>query len=341
MSKVTVGDVARAAGVSRATADRVLNRRGGVSEARERVVLGFARDLGLDRNLEVAPSKMLRVCVLMKPPHNPFYKLLTRGFREANLLFASHSIASYVQHIDVLSPESIQEQLRQVSENYDALIIVAPYENRTVETLGILSERMPVVTLSTDLPIDRPHYYVGPDNYRAGRIAGQLMGRLLGRSGGDILLMAGLSDFSGHRERVAGFRDILADEFATCRIAAEIETLDRNALAVDAIDSTLTKFPEIHGIYNVSQANDVVTAQIDKLRPNSDIVFICHDLTETTSALLRNGSIDVIIDQDPKLEAQRAMEIVLKHFGRLEGTPTQKSMPVRIYFRENLSPDMF
>src|SRR6187549_1567315 len=126
MPKITVSDVARDAGVSRATADRVLNRRGGVSIEKERAVLISARTLGLDRNLEVAPAQSLRVCVLMKPPQNPFYERLGRGFREANLLFEAKAITAYINHIDVLAPATIRLRLQKIAKSYDALVIVAP-----------------------------------------------------------------------------------------------------------------------------------------------------------------------------------------------------------------------
>ena len=118
MVKTTIRDVARDAGVSRATADRVLNHRGGVSTRKERAVLESAKRLGLDRNLEMKPATQLRVCVLMKPPQNPFYELLSRGFRETNLLYAPQAITAYVNHIDVLAPEVSVEQLKKALDYY-------------------------------------------------------------------------------------------------------------------------------------------------------------------------------------------------------------------------------
>lgn len=337
MAKTTVSDVARDAGVSRATADRVLNRRGGVSKRKERAVLESAKRLGLDRNLEALPTTHLRVCVLMKPPQNPFYELLSQGFREANLLFAPQAITAYVNHIDVLVPEAVRETLESVREHYDAMVIVAPSHRGTVEALRSISERIPVVTLSTDLPLHVPHYYVGPDNYRAGRVAGELMGRLLGPDGGNVLLVAGLSEFSGHHERRKGFESVLKDDFPACRISAAIETLDQNALAARAVATALEADPSIRGIYNISQGNDDITFRIDGMGITERLVFICHDLTSITRGLLLARRIDAVIDQDPVLEARRAMEAILHHYGRLRGAPPQVTIPLRVYFRESLA----
>jgi LacI family transcriptional regulator len=337
VAKTTIRDVAREAGVSRATADRVLNRRGGVSKRKERAVLECAKRLGLDRNFEALPATQLRVCVLMKPPQNPFYELLSRGFREANLLFAPQAITAYVSHIDVLAPEAICELLQTIQARYDALVIVAPSHAGTVETLRLISERIPVVTLSTDLPLHVPHYYVGLDNYRAGRMAGELMGRLLGPEGGKVLLVAGLSEFSGHVERKQGFQSILRTDYPACTVSAAIETLDQNELAAKAVATALKADPSIRGIYNISQGNDDITLRIDGMGISEKLVIVCHDLTQVTRRLLLARRIDAVIDQDPVLEARRAMEAILHHYGRVRGGPPELSIPIRVHFRESLA----
>jgi LacI family transcriptional regulator len=337
VAKTTVSDVASDAGVSRATADRVLNRRGGVSKRKERAVLESAKRLGLDRNLDALPATQLRVCVLMKPPQNPFYALLSQGFREANLLFAPQAITAYVNYIDVLAPEAIREMLQSIQARYDALVVVAPSHSGTVEALRQICERIPVVTLSTDLPLHVSHYYVGLDNYRAGRVAGELMGRLLGPEGGKVLLVAGLSEFSGHVERKEGFESILRTDYPGCAVSAAIETLDRSELAAQAVATALSADPSIRGIYNISQGNDDITLRIDGMGITERLVFVCHDLTQVTRRLLLARRIDAVIDQDPVLEARRAMEAVLHHYGRLRGGPPDLGIPIRVHFRESLA----
>ena len=333
MRKVKIAEVAARAGVSRATVDRVLNRRGGVSTGKERAVFLSARALGIDRNLEAMPVKQLRVCVLMTSPENPFYARLARGFREASLLFAEQAITAYISYINVLSPASINRKLRQTASNYDALVIVAPANGQILDTLTAIAQRIPVVTLATDLPLNAPHHYVGPSNYQAGRLAGEIMGRLLGR-GGHVLLVAGLNDFSGHQERRSGFYAALREDYPACAVAAEIDSFDRGASVATAVTAAL-KGGKIRGIYNISQGNDEITRRIQESGIAKNFVFICHDLTPTTRELLLARHVDVVIDQDPLLEARRAMELVLSHYGRLDAGVTDGRTPVRVVFREN------
>lgn len=335
MRKVKISEVAADAGVSRATVDRVLNRRGGVSIEKERAVLLTAKALGLDRNLKVPPIKALRVCVLMKPPQNPFYEQLVHGFKEANLLFAQQAITAYVSHIDVLAPEAIRQRLVRLTANYDALILIVPVHEKLLDVLRQIATKIPVVTLATDLPLEVPHHYVGPSNYESGRLAGELMGRLIGKDGGRVLLVAGLENFSGHREREMGFASVLADDYPQCPVSVRIESHDQGALVADAIAAALRRDPTICGIYNISQGNDEIARRIGSLRAKRLVVFIGHDLTPTSRALLKSRQMDVVIDQDPVLEARRSIEIVLQHYGRSDGLPARGTTPIRVVLREN------
>ena len=82
--KATARDVAKAAGVSLSTVDRVLNGRGGVAADKERRVLEWARKLRLDRALDQRAARTLRIAVLIQPPENPFHAAIQAAFKAAN-----------------------------------------------------------------------------------------------------------------------------------------------------------------------------------------------------------------------------------------------------------------
>jgi LacI family transcriptional regulator len=332
--RVTIARIAAAAGVSRQTVDRVLNRRGGVSLERERAVLAAARSLGLDRNLERRPGRLLRVAVLMQPPANPYYEALGRGFMRANRVFSDHAITAYVTHVDVRDPQLLRPLLRKVSRGYDGLVIVAPSRADLADELGWLAARFPLVALASDIPV-AGRRYVGPSNLQAGRLAGDLMGRLIGPLGGRAIVV-GSSQFTGHGERIAGFAAVLHERYPRCGIAAVIDSDDRGEAAAEAVGAALAREPGSAGLYNISQGNEVIARTVARVRPLGGVTFICHDLTAGTEALLRSGRIDAVIDQDPELEAQRALELVLAHYGRLDGDPLDGRTPLRVFFRESI-----
>jgi LacI family transcriptional regulator len=55
--------------------------------------------------------------------------------------------------------------------------------------------------------------------------------------------------------------------------------------------------------------------------------------------MLRDGILDAVIDQNPRLEAQRAIEALARHFKRLDSeTKLEEYTPFNIFIRENCPP---
>jgi LacI family transcriptional regulator len=294
-----------------------------------------ARTLGFGHRLDAVPTRLLRICVLMQAPANPYYRLLAEGFAAANRDLAAARVASYVFHIEAEEPVSIARELDRVATGYDALVVVVPARANIRERLREIAGRMPVVAIATGLDHDIPHRYVGPDNYRVGRLAGELMGRMIGHQSG-VLVVGGLPSFRGHLERRAGFGDVLAESYPQARIAEVIESGDQGSAAARAIARALRVDPSIGGIYNITQGNLEIVDRAIATRPGDRPIIVCHDLTPVTVQLLRQGRVDVVLDQDPALEARRAVEIVLHHYGRCEGEVPTGEIPVRPVFREGL-----
>jgi LacI family transcriptional regulator len=122
--KTTLTDIAQAAGVSLSTVDRVLNHRGGVSPVKEAQVLEWASRLNLDRVMFRSYLKVLRVAVMMQSPQNPFYRGLRDAFTEINAAMLDMKINCFLHYIDVIDTAATTRKINQISETYDALIVI-------------------------------------------------------------------------------------------------------------------------------------------------------------------------------------------------------------------------
>ena len=273
----------------------------------------------------------------MQPPENPFYERLSRGVREANLVFSDQAIRAYITYIDVLAPETILQAPQALHRDIRrADPRRARQRPRSSSCFGRSPPRYRVITLASDLPLDAPHhYYVGLSNLQAGRLAGELMGRLLRSKWRQRPARRRLNEFSGHRERETGFLSVLGEDFPKTVVVARFESRDRSGIVGGAMARILRRHPNLSGIYNIAHGTEEIARHIEPLRESRHLVFICHDLTTATRPLLISRQIDAVIDQDPIFEARRAIEIVLQHYGRLDGQPADGTMPPRVIFREN------
>ena len=334
--KTTVGDVARAAGVSIATVDRVLNGRGGVRPEREAIVLEWARKLKIDRSLESVPVRWLRIAVFMQATTNPYYARLRQGFQLAQKTYKSHKVLCLLNYFDDLEPRTIARGIPRVAENADGLVIVAYEHPEITAAIRSISRKIPVVTLASDLPNSGRLAYVGLNNERAGRVSAELLGRFVGPAGGDVLLFTGKHDFRGHEERESGFRAVLGQRFPNCKIIVAGETHEEPRIAERLANEALRRHPATRGIYCISVGCLEISRVLANLGRAGSVVLIGHDLSDEHSAMLLAGTMDAVVDHNPRLEAIRAVELLLLHHRRIPKSSLVLETPVTIYVRESL-----
>ncbi|MBC9245178.1 LacI family DNA-binding transcriptional regulator [Paracoccus sp. 11-3] len=333
--KSTAQDVAREAGVSASTVDRVLNNRGGVSEAKERRVFAAARRLQLDRALDPRAARTLRIAAFVQPPTNPFHAALATALQAQNRGPNPFNIQSRIFHADAARADETARRVAAAGAEHDAIIICLPHDVSLALVLQRLADSgKPVVTLATDIRC-RGATYVGPDNHKAGRLAAELMGRFLGQAGGDVIVIAGLLTMIGQEERQAGFQQVLAERHPNCRITGVFESREKGDLAGDLVYRALRRNPLIRGVYNESAGATSVVDALRRLGRLDDVVFITHELTADRRPLLQSGAIDAVIDQNPELEVETALRVIAAFYNRAEGDGIPAITPVNIYTREN------
>lgn len=332
--KTTARDVAEAAGVSPATVDRVLNGRGGVSPEKERRVLDWARRLKLDRALAIRAARTLRVAVLIQPPANPFHARLKEEFARAQPRLDLFNMQVRVIHIRPHAPADTAARVMAAIGTHDAMILSAEEDAGIAAACRAFSAKGPVVTLATDIPDSGRIGYVGPDNRRAGRVAGDLMGRFLGPAGGEVVMIAGTLAMRGQAERVEGLGAVFAGRHPACRLAEVVESLEDSRRAGALLAEVLARRPGLRGVYHCTSGARGVVAAL-QAAGRRDVVVIVHELTEHRRHLLSEGMIDAVIDQNPEAEVQGAIDLLARAFGRGEPAARPAAPMIQIHTIEN------
>jgi LacI family transcriptional regulator len=332
--KATAKDVAKAAGVSASTVDRVLNGRGGVDPDKEKRVVEWARKLRLDRALDLRLGRTMRIAVLIQPPDNPFYDAVQNAFAVANRAYGEFNMQFFVYHYDLRRPRLIPQIVRELAGRHDGLIVTLPQSDAIADALHAVSVAIPTIAFATDIRDSGRHAYIGPDDRRAGRVAGDLMGRFLAPAGGDIVMIVGLLSIIGHEDREMGFRSVLRERYPQCRVSAVFESQEQSERAGELVRDAFASNRHIRGVYNITTGASSIAAALVTLK-REDVVFITHELTRESRALLRQGILDCIIDQNPEFEVRAAIETMARLVGRLEGPSQSTTTPFHIHMIEN------
>ncbi len=329
-----LADVARLAGVGVASVDRVLNERGHVSHDMARRVIEAAREVGLRRTLPPLYQRGLRIEVVLVRRESPFFARLNAAFRRIGETL-DRSVIVQRSFVDEARPDDVAEHI--LASNCDAMILYGQEHPVIIDAVAsVTSGGVPVVTLVSDLPTAPRVAYVGIDHYSAGRTAAFFMASMVRRPG-SVIVICHSFDYRAHAERVSGFREGLAEYNPGLRIAAVLQGKDQRSRSEKMIhDQLRAAGGEIVGIYNSGAANRAIEAAIIAADLDTKPLFIGHELTVHTARMLADRVMTLAIDQNPEMQATRAIDVLLRRAGYSGGSEQPTEVPFTIHGPENL-----
>jgi LacI family transcriptional regulator len=343
-SPLTLRDIARQAGVSLATVDRVLHNRPGVRpNTVRRVKEAIARNSFQPHvaAAELARGRARRFAFVMPSGPNLFMQQIQSYLGEMSAWLSARRLAVEMVATDVFDASVLASSLEGLVGGYDGVAVVAlDHPSVRAAINDLVDGGAKVVTLVSDVPSSRRHHYVGIDNIAAGRTAGALVGRLVGAgsgaSPGKVAIVAGSQGLRDHAERIFGFNQVMASEFSGLSVLPVLEGRDEDERSAQLLARLLGKHPDIVGLYNVGAGTQgVAKALIDSGR-EKQIVFVGHDVTVLTRKLLLQGVMDAAISQNPGHEARAAVRVLLALARSEPILSEQEKIRIDIVMRDNL-----
>ncbi len=333
--RITISDVAEAAGVGTATVERVLNERGMVSPATAERVVQTARRLEMHRALPNPHQPLRRVEVLLSESESLFFKRLERAFLQARGTVGPNLVVhrTFIPENDV---SAFARRIEAAAASRHGLIVYTPDKPEIARALeNVVQAAIPVVTLMTPVTTEKPLPYVGTDQYAAGRMAAYLLGRAV-TSEDPVVVVAGRLSVRAHAQRLAGFRDVLAERFPDLEIATVIEGGDDIEHTRALLNDYLASHRDIAGIYNTAATDRTIGDVVHAAGLAGRVPYIGHELTPDTITLLREGVMTFTIDQHPELHALRAFQALAHELGAADTPPDTSPIPLSIVTPENL-----
>lgn len=338
--RATVHDVARAAGVSLATVDRVLNGRPGVRAATVEKVEAAIADIGFQRDLSaslLARARDLKLTFVIPDSSNEFMASLA----EAVARRAGHALTDRVhietQRLKALDADALAKSLDALDARHcDCAIIVASEEPSVLAAVDNATRRgIVVMTLVSDLPGSLRRHFIGIDNVAAGRTAASLLGRFL-PLGGKVAVIAGSLHLRDHSDRLEGFRAALAAEFGSVTLIGPVEGHDESRETQVIVANLLAQHPDLGGLYNLGAGNGGLVAALEASGRCGAIRVIAHELTEPTRRGLKSGAVDVVLDQNPDGEIRAAIAAARTLALGGNGKGATDPIEIGIFLRDNL-----
>lgn len=341
MPRPTVNDIARTAGVSLATVDRVLNARPGVREKTVRRVNAAIEQIGYVRDVTAANlARQRRYKLVFVLPDAPalFVSTLCDALSEVGSTSVADRTDTEIITFPNDNPHALVKSLRTLdAAAADGVAIFAPETPHLRDAIARLkADGVPIVALVSDLPNTERDHFVGIDNVAAGRTAGFLMGKFLGSTGGSVMVLVSTMQARDNVERRLGFDQVMAESFSGIEVLPSLESHDDEETAARVVSEVLNNRPDITGIYSVGHGSRALVDVLRAHRRRDEITVIAHELTSVTREALRDHLIDAVISQDVGHIVRSAFRVLRAKSDGLDIVQSQERIRIEVVVRENL-----
>ena len=354
-ARATVKEIARLAGVSIGTVDRVLHDRGEVSTTTKAKIHTIVAALGYEPNIlarQLARNRVytFRAILPRADQDSGYWSLCLAGIHRAERDLAPYGTRLRVDEFDRYDRAAYRTLLKDiVVDPCDGLLIAPVLPEDLVPALGRLGDAgavravcpVPYVFFDCDAEGAKPVAAIGQDALRAGHLAGRMMS-LLAKGPGPLVAVSAHAGDRHIRLRIEGFetffRDTASGTKARRVLVTECPELESAKDCDRALGKIFRTHPDISGVLVANASGHIVGEWLAARGAKESCAVVSWDLVPANARALREGKIDCIVSQRPAEQAREGLERLHKAVVRGEADTSPAAIPLEVYFKENI-PD--
>lgn len=337
-----IKEIARRANVSIATVDRVIHKRTGVSLKTRDKINKIITDLDYQPNLlarRLALRKTIRIATLIPKigGESSFWEAPLRGIEQAEAELRQMGIVVEKFFFDQEDKQSFITQSNELLKNNPDGILIAPsFVDEAIAFTDRCKElHIPFVYINSDIPGQKSLCYIGPDLYRSGYLAGNLISYLI-KDNDDILIVNVIKE-NEDRHHLIRKEEGLRAYFQDHHKSNEIKRLDIKQFDAASINNALSNaLNENKNIKVLFVTNSRVAAVANYLKEHQhDVLLVGYDFLKENIEYLNRGLIDFLICQKPVEQAYRGVMSLYQHLAFTATVEEIYLMPIDIITKEN------
>ncbi len=342
MSKrATITDLARQAGVSVATVDRVLNRRLPVREDTALRVVAAAEAIGYHATgllrQRMTEVRQVTLGFLLQKRHDDFYKALAAELSQATKSSTSIRGKPVVEFMDELVPSFIAAKIREIGARVDVLAVVAvdhPLVSEAIEEIVVKGKF--VLTLLSGLTTPACFGHIGVDARKAGRTAAWTISKLA-KNPGKIGILLGSHRYLSQETAEISFRSFMRENALEFQLLEPLVNLDDQRIAYEAVVNMISSNKDLVGIYMCGGGMEGLIRALRDEKAGDRIVAVCNELMPVTRSALIDGTIDMVLSTPMTKLAALAVDAMARAASgeRFDGS-SQVQLLAELFISENI-----
>lgn len=314
LTNATIFDVAKLCGVSRGTVDRVLHRRGRVSQDTVDKVERAIEKLGYkpNPNASLLASKRSYVfsCLIPTFKKGEYWEKIYEGFQKGAVANPYYNIELDFHLYNQTDPDSFNKCCQEIIEaNPAGVIMNNVFRNETAKFSEQLDEAQ-IPYAFVDNVHDELNYtlYYGVDPYKSGALGAFL---LTNRSNPEEILQIRLIRDSGHRAdpnstRRQGFTDYIHRTLPDTKIhTVFIEPSDPQQTYLE-LDKFFKEHPQVKHVAMTSSRIYLIDEFLHN-NPDPQRVVIGFDDLEGNLTSLRSGNVEYLVTRHISMQSYHAL----------------------------------
>ncbi|GAA3638332.1 substrate-binding domain-containing protein [Flavivirga jejuensis] len=346
---VTIHDIAKEAGVSIGTVDRVIHNRGGVSKKTEAKIEAIIKKHDFKINViasSLALNKKFEVATLIPEfdTKNTFWKSSMMGISKAKEDVKKFGIKVNSYTFNQFKASSYISQFKKVIASKPDAVIFTPLFGAETKLLAkeLDAKNIPYIFLNVNLEGFNNISFIGQDSYMSGVLSGKLMHLSLKDDCSIAIMQTRINVDNNHAiyNRISGFNDYFIDNnISTKRTKVTIFNLDDTTELKEKFNDMLNTTPTIKGIFVPSSRVFNFANCIDDLKIK-DLSLIGFDGTEQNIKYLEAGKVSFLISQKPFKQGYESIKLITDYLIEKKQPVSKIYSPIEILTKENVKFSM-
>ncbi|MCI1648681.1 MAG: substrate-binding domain-containing protein [Bacteroides sp.] len=340
----TIKDIARMAGVSAGTVDRVLHNRGDVSLSSKEKVQNVLDKIDYHPNMFAiglaAKKKYHILCIIPYYIEQDYWHSVAQGINRASEELSPFNVSinySFYRHADNGSyEEACMAPYREVP---DAVLIAPNFREETVKLTSYL-EKNHIPYVFIDFNIEHTHAlcYIGQDSMASGYLAAKILMRNYESGQELVLFLNNEKDNPAEiqmQRRLDGFMKFITKNYTYLNIHDILLNKEDDAANRQLLDEFFNKHPRAElGIVFNSRVYQVASY----LQETGHFLkgLMGYDLLQKNVDFLRSGEVNYLIGQRPELQGYYGVKALCIHVVFKKPVAPVKYMPIDVLMKENI-----